>query len=347
MHELITLAHGAGGRASARLLDELILRHFPRQRSAGLKDAATISLADFAACADCLAMTTDSFVVTPQIFPGGDIGMLAINGTLNDLAMVGAVPQVLSLGLILEEGLPLATLDRLLASAAKAAAAAQVEVVTGDTKVVERGAADQLYINTTGVGAVPAGRQLLPARVREGDAVIVSGDIGRHGATIMASRADLQLTSSISSDCAALHPLVEAIFAAVDDPGDIRCLRDATRGGLATVLNEVAADAVDGAGCEIEVEESCIPVQPAVQGLCELLGLDPLYLACEGRMIALVDGQASDAVVAALRQTQGGADARCIGRVAQTGQGRVVLRTTLGSRRQLDVLVDAQQPRIC
>jgi hydrogenase expression/formation protein HypE len=306
-----------------------------------------------------LAFTTDSYVVNPIFFPGGDIGKLAVCGTINDLAMSGAAPLCLSAGFILEEGLPLADLERVVTSMATIARAAGVQIVTGDTKVVDRGKTDRLFINTAGVGAVPAGVELGGDRVRPGDAVILNGTIGDHGMTIMSQREGLRFDSPLASDCAPLHGLVAAILNAVSPlggrgnlphpPGEgpgvkaVHCLRDPTRGGLATALNEV----VDKSGVGIEIEERAIPVQDPVRAACELLGLDPLYVANEGKLVAFVAPTAADVVVDAMRAHEYGRGAAIIGQVTAEHAGRVVLRTPLGARRIVDMLVGEQLPRIC
>jgi len=306
-----------------------------------------------------LAFTTDSYVVNPIFFPGGDIGKLAVCGTINDLAMSGATPLYLSAGFILEEGLPLADLERVVASMATTAQAAGVQIVAGDTKVVDRGEADSLFINTAGVGVVPTGVEMGGDRVQPGDAVILSGPVGDHGITVMSQREGLRFDSPLVSDCAPLHGLVAAMLNALSPPGGYRnppysvgeesgvgaihCLRDPTRGGLATTLNEVAGKS----GVGIEVEECAVPVQDAVRAACELLGLDPLYVANEGKLVAFVAPTAADVVLDAMRAHEYGREAAIIGRVMAEHAGRVVLRTALGARRILNMLVGEQLPRIC
>ena len=290
---------------------------------------------------DRLAFTTDSYVVSPLFFPGGDIGKLAVCGTINDLAMSGATPLYLSAGFILEEGLPLADLERVVASMAATAQAAGVQIVAGDTKVVDRGKADKLFINTAGIGLVPAGVELGGDRARPGDVIILSGTIGDHGMTIMSQREGLRFTSPLESDCAPLHGLVAAMLEVA--PQAIHCLRDPTRGGLTTTLNEVAGKS----GVGIEIEEHAIPVRDAVRAACELLGLDPLYVANEGKLVAFVAPEAADVLLARMRAHEHGREAAIIGRVTAEHAGRVVLRTALGARRILDMLVGEQLPRIC
>ncbi|MER7506339.1 hydrogenase expression/formation protein HypE [Nonomuraea pusilla] len=330
--ERITMAHGAGGKATRTLVEAVFVEAFGNPLLAPLGDGATLP-----AGAGDLAFTTDAFVVSPLFFPGGDIGDLAVNGTVNDLAMCGARPRYLSAGFILEEGFPVADLRRVTASMAAAASAAGVTIVTGDTKVVERGKADGCYVTTTGVGTV----EHAFSAARPGDAVIVSGPIGEHGAAIMLARGDFGIEGDITSDTAPLHGLALALLEAV--PGQVRALRDATRGGVATVLNELAGTA----GLSITVEEDTLPVRPAVTGVCELLGLDPLYVACEGRFVAVVAGEHAERAVEALRGHALGAQAAVIGRVEAGNPGMVLLRTGFGGTRVVDVLVGDPLPRIC
>jgi hydrogenase expression/formation protein HypE len=289
-----------------------------------------------------LAISTDSYVVSPLFFPGGDIGKLAICGTVNDLSMSGAQPLWLSAGFIIEEGLPLADLERIVASMAETAAQAGVQIVAGDTKVVDRGSADKLFINTAGVGLVPPGVVIAGDRARPGDLVLINGTIGDHGMTIMTQREGLQFDSPLASDCAPLAGLVARLLAALP-AGTLHCLRDPTRGGLATTLNELAARSRVG----IEIEEDALPVREAVRGACELLGLDPLYVANEGKAVAIVAPEAAEAALAALQSDSYGREAAVIGRVTEAHPGRVVLHTTLGARRMVDMLVGEQLPRIC
>lgn len=336
----ITLAHGGGGRAMQRLIRECVLSHFRDPVLARLEDQASLPLSALGADADRLAFTTDSYVVDPLEFPGGDIGRLAVCGTVNDLAVGGARPLWLSCALIIEEGFAIERLDRLLASAAATAADCEVAIVAGDTKVVPRGAADGLFINTSGVGALVAGCVSSIHAARPGDAVLISGDIGRHGAAIVAARESLRLQAPIVSDCAPLTALCRGLLAASPQ---LRCMRDATRGGLAAVLNEIA----EASACSIAVEEAGIPLSPAVEGLCELLGLDPLYLACEGRLVAVVPDAQADAAVRAMRALPGGEAAARIGAVGGGPAGRVSLATRFGGSRMVDMLVGEQLPRIC
>lgn len=336
----ITMAHGGGGRAMRELIERLIVPAFDNPQLAALEDQARIGLASLARQGDRLAFTTDSHVVTPLFFAGGDIGKLAVCGTVNDLAMSGAVPLFLSCGLIIEEGLATAELERIIASMADTARAAGVQVVTGDTKVVNRGAADRLFINTAGIGVVPAGVDISAARARPGDVVIINGTLGDHGVAILVARNELDLHSSIASDCQPLHGLVQAMLGACSD---IHCLRDATRGGLATVLNEFAASSKVG----IELHESALPIKPEVRGACEILGLDVLYLANEGKLVAVVPRASADAVLAAMRAHPAGRESVIVGEVLSEPARRVILRTPFGGERVVDMLVGEQLPRIC
>lgn len=334
--ERITLAHGAGGKATRTLIDAIFLEAFRNPRLEPLGDAAELEI-------DCsrLALTTDSFVVTPLFFPGGDIGDLAVNGTVNDLAVSGARPLYLTAGFILEEGLPVADLERIAASMRAAADAAGVQIVTGDTKVVQRGKGDGCYVNTAGVGVVEHSRLLGMSGVRPGDAVLVSGPIGDHGVTIMLARDDLGIEADgLISDTAPLHDLVRALLRAA--PG-VRIMRDATRGGVATVLNEIAG----AAKVAVVVDEDAVPVRPEVRGAAELLGIDPLYVACEGRFVAVVDGTEADRALEALRGHPLGAQAALVGRIAADPPGLVLLKTGFGGTRICDVLVGDPLPRIC
>jgi hydrogenase expression/formation protein HypE len=287
-----------------------------------------------------LAFTTDSYVVSPLFFPGGDIGKLAIFGTVNDLAMAGARPLYLSAGFILEEGLPIEELRRVVASMRAAAESCGVKLVTGDTKVVDRGKGDGMFVNTAGVGAVPEGVVVSPRRIQPGDAILLSGDVGRHGIAVLSVRSGLAFEGAIESDCAPLAPLVAAL---IEAGIDLHCLRDTTRGGLATALNELALDA----GVSIEINERSIAVSEGVRGACELLGLDPLYVACEGRMVAFVPEAHVSQSLQALRACPGGEQAACIGKVGQGPAGMVTLQTAMGSNRLLDLLSGEQLPRIC
>jgi hydrogenase expression/formation protein HypE len=342
--ELVLLAHGSGGRLSHDLVERLFVRYFDNPTLLQLDDSAVVEVPGTGdpIPRPRLAFSTDSYVVSPLFFPGGDIGKLAVCGTVNDLSMSGARPLWLSAGFILEEGLPLADLERIVASMAATAKQAGVQIVTGDTKVVDRGSADKLFINTAGVGLVPPGVEIAGDRARPGDRVILSGTIGDHGMTIMTQREGLQFDSPLESDCAPLNDLVAGLLATLPS-GAIRCLRDPTRGGLATTLNELAARS--GAG--IEIDEMAVPVREAVRGACELLGLDPLYVANEGKLVAIVAAEAAQAALEGLRAHRYGREAALIGQVTADHPGRVVLRTALGARRVVDMLVGEQLPRIC
>jgi len=332
----ITLAHGAGGKATHTLIDAIFLDAFRNPLLEPLEDQAILT-----AGSTRLAFTTDAFVVSPLFFPGGDIGHLAINGTVNDLAVSGATPHHLAASFILEEGFPVTDLQRIVASMATAAQHAGVQVVTGDTKVVERGKADGCYITTAGIGILTRDVTLGAARVRPGDAVLVSGPIGDHGITILLARGELDLDADLVSDTAPLNGLVGALLDAV--PEGVRALRDATRGGVATILNEVAV----AAGVAVVVDEAEVPVRAEVNGASELLGIDPLYVACEGRMVAVVDGEHADAALAALRSHPLGAGAALIGHVKDDPPGLVLLKTAFGGTRIVDLLVGDPLPRIC
>jgi hydrogenase expression/formation protein HypE len=333
--ERITMAHGAGGKATHTLIEALFLDAFRNPYLERMEDQAVLPIGE-----SRLAFTTDSYVVSPLFFPGGDIGELAVNGTVNDLAMSGARPLHLSAGFILEEGFPIADLQRIATSMAAAAQAAGVSIVTGDTKVVQRGKADGCYVNTAGVGVLERDVVLGAERARPGDAVLVSGPIGDHGITIMLARGELDITSDITSDTAPLGGLVDALLSATDG---VRCLRDATRGGVATILNEVAV----ASDVAIVVDESAVPMRPEVRGASEILGIDPLYVACEGRMVVVVDGGQAAAALAALRAHPQGADAAVIGEVKADPPTLVLLRTEFGGTRIVDMLIGDPLPRIC
>jgi len=331
----ILLGHGSGGKLSSRLIERLILPAFENPMLAALDDQAIFSI-DGAR----LAFTTDSYVVTPIFFPGGDIGELAVNGTVNDLAMGGATPLFLSLAFILEEGLPIADLQRVIASARRAAEHASVRIVTGDTKVVGRGSADKIFINTSGIGAVPSGIDLSSRNVRPGDAVLLSGTIGDHGVAILSKREGLEFDGSLESDTAPLHELAAAILRAFCG---VHAMRDPTRGGLAATLVEIGSRGRVG----IEVDERAIPMTDAVRGACEILGLDPLFVANEGKLVAFVPEEASDRVLEAMRAHPLGRAAARIGRVTEAHPGFVTLKTPIGGDRVLDLPFGEALPRIC
>jgi hydrogenase expression/formation protein HypE len=333
--ERITMSHGAGGKATHTLIEAVFLDAFRNPLLEPLEDAATLQ-----AGSARVALTTDSYVVSPLFFPGGDIGELAVNGTVNDLAVSGATPRYLSAGFILEEGFPVADLNRIAESMRDAAAAAGVQIVTGDTKVVQRGKADGCYINTAGVGVFERDITLGVAHAQPGDAIIVSGPIGDHGVTIMLARGELDIEADLQSDTAPLNGLVAGLL---DRAPGVRALRDATRGGVATILNEIAKSADVG----VLVSEDDIPVRPEVRGAAELLGIDPMYVACEGRLVAVVDGDQADEALAALRAHPLGTQASIIGHVTDGPPGLVHLKTAFGGTRIVDLLVGDPLPRIC
>ena len=333
--ERILLGHGSGGKLSADLLKDLFLPALGNPVLNRLEDQATVCLQD-----SRLAFSTDSFVVKPLFFRGGNIGSLAVHGTINDLAMGGAKPLWLSAAFILEEGLPMDTLRRVVASMREAASDAGVQIVTGDTKVVEKGSADGIFINTTGIGLVRDGVFLSASQAKPGDAVIVSGTLGDHGIAILAEREGLQFETNICSDSAALHTLVGQLL---DTTHEVRCLRDPTRGGLSSTLNEIAGSSKVG----IELDESAIPVREEVLGACEMLGLDPLYVANEGKLVAIVAPSVAQAALHALQSHPLGSDARIIGRVTEEHPRMVVMRTAFGTTRIVDMLAGDQLPRIC
>jgi hydrogenase expression/formation protein HypE len=333
--ERITMSHGSGGKATQTLIEAIFLDTFRNPLLEPLEDSAQLNIGG-----SRVALTTDSYVVSPLFFPGGDIGDLAVNGTVNDLSVAGATPLYLSAGFILEEGFPVAELTRVVESMRDAAAAAGVHVVTGDTKVVEKGKADGCYINTAGVGLIERDVTLGVAQARPGDAVIVSGPIGDHGITIMLARGELDIEADVRSDTAPLNGLVADLLDAV--PG-ARALRDATRGGVATILNEIAKAANVG----LLASEDDIPVRAEVRGASELLGIDPMYVACEGRLVAVVPGEEADHAVTALRGHPLGEQAAVIGRVTAEQPGIVQLRTAFGGTRIVDLLVGDPLPRIC
>lgn len=335
----VSLAHGGGGKIMKDLIEDVFVRAFGAP-DGPLEDQARLDLAALTATGDRLAFTTDAYVVDPLVFPGGDIGALAVYGTVNDLAVGGAVPRWLSCALVIEEGMEIELLRRIARSMAVAARRAGVAIVTGDTKVVGHGACDKLFITTTGVGEIPRGRELSVAAVRPGDVVIVNGWLGDHGTAILGARGDLRIDSPVESDCAPLHELVEVLLAAA--PGT-RCLRDATRGGVATVVNEIAS----ASDVEIELDEAALPVRPEVRGFCEILGLDPLYLANEGKLVAVVPAGEADAAIAAMAAHPLGLRAAAIGAARDGAPGRVVMRTVMGGHRIVDMLVGDQLPRIC
>jgi len=337
---IIELAHGSGGRAMRTLIEDVFVSAFDNPGLAAMEDQALLGLAALASQGDRLAFTTDSYVVDPLFFPGGDIGTLAVAGTVNDLAVGGARPLYLSCSVVLEEGLPVSTLRRVVESMRRTALAAGVSIVTGDTKVVERGSADKLFINTAGIGVVPHQVSISQAHAQPGDVVVVNGRLGDHGTAILIARNQLSLQSDVASDCQPLNGLVAAMLAACPK---IHCLRDATRGGVATVLNEFA----HGSNVAIRIRESAIPLREEVKGACEILGLDPLYLANEGKLVAVVPPAAAAAVLAAMRSHPAGEHAAIIGEVGEEPAGIVIMDSVFGGQRVVDMLVGEQLPRIC
>lgn len=331
----IDMTHGGGGRAMAQLIESLFLKHFDNELLRQGNDQAAFEVA-----AGRLVMSTDGHVISPLFFPGGDIGSLAVHGTINDVAMAGAWPLYLSAGFILEEGFPLADLERIVISMASASREAGVPVVTGDTKVVERGKGDGVFITTTGIGRVPEGVAISGDRARPGDQILLSGTLGDHGVAIMSSRENLQFETSIRSDSAALHTLVAAMVAA---SGEIHCLRDPTRGGLAATLNELARQS----GVGMRLRETAIPIRPEVNAACELLGLDPLYVANEGKLVCICPPEAAEAVLHAMKAHPLGREAAIIGEVAADPYGLVQMETRFGGHRVVDWIAGEQLPRIC
>lgn len=324
----ITMAHGSGGKSSAQLMSDIFGKHFKNQILDRMEDAAVLEVSGRIAC------STDSFVVTPLVFKGGDIGKLCVCGTVNDLLMMGAVPKYITCGFIMEEGLETELLEKIVESMAAQAREAGVMIVAGDTKVVE--GSGGLYINTTGIGEIPEGRDVSSRNCRPGDAVIVSGNLGDHHACILSHR--MQIENDISSDCAALNDIVEALF---DEGIDVRTMRDVTRGGLGTVINEIA----DSSGCMIELDEEAIPVAGDVRGFSDILGLDPLYMGNEGKMIAVIPADQADRALEIIRGTVHGKNAAVIG-YAREGSGAYI-KTRLGATRRFDVLYGEGLPRIC
>jgi hydrogenase expression/formation protein HypE len=334
LNDRILLAHGSGGKLAHELVEKSFVKALANPLLAKLDDSAVI---DFSGR---LAFTTDSYVVSPIFFPGGDIGKLAVCGTVNDLAMSGARPLYLSLSFIIEEGLPQTELDQVVNSIQQTAQEAGVEIVTGDTKVVHRGSADKLFINTAGVGIIPTGVNISGSNARAGDRVILSGTIGDHGIAVISRREELSFSTKLESDCAPLGGLVAEMLNASPN---IRCLRDPTRGGLATSLNELAKQS----RVSIRIEEEKIPVREEVLAACEMLGFDPLYVANEGKLVAIVPPEDADKVLKAMRKNRYGKDSAIIGEVGAENPGRVVMKTVLGASRIVDMLVGDLLPRIC
>ncbi len=335
----IVLGHGSGGQMSFDLVRHMFLPLFDHAALARLGDSTVLD-SRAAHSKSKIAISTDSFTVTPLFFPGGDIGKLAVHGTVNDLAMSGATPLWLTVGFILEEGMPMDHLGRIVTSMAVAAKSAAVAIVAGDTKVVDRGHGDGVFINTTGFGLVPEALNIGPDQARAGDIILLSGTVGDHGVAVMSKREGLEFETAIESDTAALHTLVAAML---DVTHDIHALRDPTRGGLASALNEIARASKLG----IEIDERAVPVRPAVQAACEMLGLDPLYVANEGKLVAFVPPAHADAVLVAMRDQPLGANAARIGTVVEEHPGLVTARTGIGGRRVVDMQVGELLPRIC
>ena len=331
----VLLAHGGGGKLMHQLIGKLFVPTFRNDLLEAQHDASVFTVGG-----QRMALTTDSYVVRPMFFPGGDLGSLAVHGTVNDLAMAGARPLYLSAGFIIEEGLPMETLWRITQAMQQAAEASGVQIITGDTKVVDKGKGDWLFINTAGVGIVEHALKISPQSVRAGDAVLVSGDLGRHGMAIMAVREGLEFESAIQSDSA---PLAEPVLQLLEAGVEVHCLRDITRGGLTSVLNEIAG----GAGLQIAVEEAAIPVREDVASACEVLGLDPLQVACEGRFAAFVPQAEADRALKVLRQHPATSGACCIGTVSQQPYARVIMKSRIGAQRILDMPSGEQLPRIC
>jgi hydrogenase expression/formation protein HypE len=335
MADVIRLAHGSGGEASKRLVDEIVGGYLRNEILERLDDSAVLEVEG-----DRIALTTDSYVIDPIFFPGGDIGSLAVHGTVNDLAMVGAVPRAITLGLILEEGFPVADLRRVLTSVKRASAEAEIIVAGGDTKVVEKGSVDRIFINTSGIGVVPRGIDVSSANARPGDAVLLSGSIGDHGIAVVSRREGIEFETDIVSDSAPLNHMVAGILGVTPS---IHVMRDPTRGGLATSLNEIARRS----GVGITIDEAAVPVKPGVRQACEMLGFDPFYVANEGKLVAFVPEAESEAVLAVMRNARYGKDAVRIGRVTEANPRMVVLDTEVGGRRILTPLSGELLPRIC
>ena len=333
----VTLAHGGGGRAMRDLIDEVFVSAFGPP---GMEDQARLMTDALQQTGARLAFTTDSFVITPLEFPGGDIGKIAVCGTVNDLAVGGAKPLWLSAAFIIEEGTEIAVLKRVVASMVREAKEAGVRIVTGDTKVVEKGSADGVFVTTSGVGVIPDGRDMLAENIRPGDVAIVNGMLGDHGAAILAARGDMALSTEIESDCQSLSALMQAVCAAAPN---VRAARDATRGGAASALNEMA----EAAGVTVRLKEDLLPLRSEVKGMCEILGLDPLYLANEGTLVLFVPAEEADAALAAMRSLPAGEKAVVIGRAEAKGAVPVVMDTAFGGSRIVDMLVGEQLPRIC
>lgn len=336
----VNLAHGGGGKAMRDLIDDVFVSEFDNEVLASLEDQARFKMKDLQKHGDQLALTTDSYVVDPLFFPGGNIGKLAVCGTVNDLAVGGAKPLYLTCSMIIEEGVEIDLLRTVAHSMAIEAASAGVQIVTGDTKVVNKGCCDKLFINTAGVGVIRTGLNLSACSAEPGDVVIVNGLLGDHGATILAARDDMALSTVVESDCASLNGLIDSIL---NNCENIKFIRDATRGGIASVLNEIA----EASGVSIEIEEEKTPIRPDVKGFCEILGLDPLYLANEGKIVIVASQEDAPKVISTLQSNVLGKSAAIIGTVGDWDKGRVTMKTNFGGRRIVDMLVGEQLPRIC
>ncbi len=338
--DTITLAHGSGGKAMRDLIDDIFVTGFNNEELNTLEDQARFDLKNLATHGDRLAMTTDSYVVDPLFFPGGDIGQLAVTGTINDLAVSGAIPLYLTCAMIIEEGFQIDDLRRIVTSMKATADQTGVHIVTGDTKVVHKGAADKLFINTAGIGIIPQPVQIAAHQAQVGDVIICNGYIGDHGAAIVDARGEYAIENTIQTDCAPLARLIQSMLSVSPN---IHCLRDATRGGIATVLNEFA----QSSHCAIRINENQLPIRPEVRGMCEILGLDPLYLANEGKLIALVAAKDAKNILQVMRQHPEGKHSCIIGEVLAKPEHRVILNTSFGGERIIDMLVGEQLPRIC
>ncbi|MBS1998612.1 MAG: hydrogenase expression/formation protein HypE [Cyanobacteria bacterium SZAS LIN-2] len=338
--ETINMSHGSGGKAMRDLIEDVFLKSFDNPQLAMLEDQARVDLSALTALGNRLAMTTDSYVVDPIFFNGGDIGKLAVCGTVNDLAVGGAIPLYLTCGMIIEEGLSVEDLRRIVTSMKAAADAAGVTIVTGDTKVVDRGAADKVFINTAGVGVIPQAYNVSSFNAKPGDVVLINGYIGDHGAAIVGARGDLAIENDIHSDCQPLNHLIQTLLKVCPN---VHCMRDATRGGVASVLNEFA---ISSRVC-IKLQETAIPVRTEVRGMCEILGLDPLYLANEGKVVVVLAKEDADAALAAMRAHESGIESAIIGEVSASPEETVILKTSFGGERIVDMLVGDQLPRIC
>jgi hydrogenase expression/formation protein HypE len=336
----IVMGHGSGGRMTHELIQRVFIPHFANEALLSRNDAASLLLPSLANLQGRLSLSTDSHIVSPLFFPGGDIGRLAVCGTVNDVSMLGAIPLYLTAGFILEEGLPVEILEKVLLSMQQAAAEANVKIVAGDTKVVEKGKADGLFINTTGLGWIPEGRHIGGELAQPGDAVLISGSMGDHGIAVLAARGELGFETGVQSDVAPLNDLIQSVLSAAPH---VHVLRDPTRGGLATTLNEIAGQSQ----VNILLDEKRIPIQPAVRAACEMLGFDPLYIANEGKMIVIVPSEEAEAALAAMQTSPYGSMATRIGEIKASPASRVLLKTLIGGTRILDLLAGELLPRIC